>query len=183
MTRAEPSPARTATGVHCTVVTGADIAEHHRIRHAVFVTEQGVFADSDVDAHDARPDVVHVLATLGGQAVGTVRLYPVDDAGLWRGDRLAVLPGRRTAGAGAPLVRFAVATAAARGGTRMVAHVQPPNRRFFEHLGWTAGGVETYAGFPHVAMTIGLRHPGGEVSAGGDISAAPGGAGAAGPAG
>ncbi|MBP2367841.1 MSMEG_0567/Sll0786 family nitrogen starvation N-acetyltransferase [Pseudonocardia parietis] len=156
MTRAEPSRAGTATGVDCRIVTGADVVEHHRVRHAVFVIEQGVFAESDVDAHDAREDVVHVLATIGEHAVGTVRLYPVDAAGLWRGDRLAVLPDYRTAGAGAPLVRLAVATAASRGGVRMVAHVQPPNRRFFEHLGWTAGAVETYAGFPHVAMTIPL---------------------------
>lgn len=177
MTRAEWSRTDQATGVDCTIATGADVAEHHRIRHAVFVTEQGVFAESDVDAHDAREDVVHVLATIGGQAVGTVRLYPVNAAGLWRGDRLAVLPGRRTAGAGAPLVRFAVATAASRGGVRMVAHVQPPNRRFFEHLGWTAGGVETYAGIPHLAMTIPLRGGGGVISGGS------GGAGAAGPAG
>ena len=51
-----------------------------------------------------------------GRAVGTVRLYPLDETGLWQGDRLAVLPGRRSAGAGGPLVRFAVATAARAGG-------------------------------------------------------------------
>lgn len=155
MTRAtEP---RTTGVITCRVVSGPDeLAEHHRIRRSVFVGEQGVFAESDVDAVDARPDVLHVLAAAGDVAVGTVRLYPLDDAGLWRGDRLAVLSGRRSVGAGAPLVRFAVATAGALGGTRMVAHVQVPNRRFFERLGWTTVGDETYAGIPHVAMTIEL---------------------------
>ncbi len=136
---------------------GAEVAEHHRVRRAVFVTEQRIFTDNDVDAHDARDDVLHVVARIGDGIVGTVRLFPLDPAtGLWQGDRLAVLEGWRTAGAGAPLVRFAVAAAAARGGRRMLAHVQPGNRRFFERLGWTAGATEEYAGHPHVLMTIAL---------------------------
>ncbi len=142
----------------CRAVAGpAELAEHHRIRHAVFVGEQAVFAGSDVDAHDARDDVVHVLAWCGSEAVGTVRLYPLVPAtGLWQGDRLAVLRSSRAVGAGGPLVRFAVSTAGRAGGRRMLAHVQLPNRRFFERLGWTAGETEVYAGRPHVAMSIGL---------------------------
>lgn len=155
MTRATERPS--TREITCRAVTGPDeLACHHRIRHAVFVGEQGVFAESDVDAIDARADVLHVLAFAGEQAVGTVRLYPLDDDGLWQGDRLAVLSDRRSAGAGGPLVRFAVATAGRLGGRRMLAHVQVPNRRFFEHLGWTVIGTETYAGLPHVAMTIEL---------------------------
>ncbi|MDF2977455.1 MAG: hypothetical protein K0S40_2183 [Actinomycetospora sp.] len=146
----------------CRVVAdAAEAAEHHRIRHAVFVDEQAVFAASDLDAHDARPDVLHVVAWVDGRAAGVVRLFPLaaaaDGPGDWQGDRLAVLPGFRTARVGAPLVRFAVATAAARGGTRMVAHVQQDNRRFFEHLGWTARASEIYVGRPHVVMDIALR--------------------------
>lgn len=143
----------------CRVVADAVEADaHHRIRRAVFVDEQAVFTGTDLDAHDARPDVLHVVAWLGDRAAGTVRLFPLDGpGGWWQGDRLAVLPAFRTAGVGGPLVRFAVATAAARGGTAMLAHVQPPNRVFFERLGWTAGGTEIYAGRPHVTMDIALR--------------------------
>lgn len=169
MTRATQRP--TGREIACRAVAGPDqLAEHHRIRHAVFVGEQGVFSESDVDAVDARQDVLHVLAFAGNEAVGTVRLYPLDPdgaadpAGLWQGDRLAVLPGRRSAGAGGPLVRFAVATAGRLGGRRMIAHVQLRNRRFFEHLGWTAVGTETYAGLPHVAMTIELGSSGAAAS-------------------
>ncbi|MDT7709184.1 MAG: hypothetical protein QOG20_4791 [Pseudonocardiales bacterium] len=131
-------------------------AAHHAIRQAVFVEEQGVFADSDLDAHDARDDVVHVLALHEGRPAGTVRLYPVGPDE-WLGDRLAVLPEYRSANIGGPLVRFAVATASARGGRVMHAHVQVPNERFFHRLGWaTAGEIETYVGRPHVPMTIAL---------------------------
>ncbi|GAA4775426.1 GNAT family N-acetyltransferase [Actinomycetospora chlora] len=147
-----------ARSVVCAVATGdAELAEHHRVRRAVFVAEQGIFTGDDLDPHDARDDVRHVVARVGETVVGTVRLFPLDPAtGTWQGDRLAVLDRWRTAGAGAPLVRFAVATAAAAGGRRMVAHVQPANQRFFERLGWVAHGAEQYAGHPHVLMTIGL---------------------------
>jgi putative N-acetyltransferase (TIGR04045 family) len=141
------------------VCDAAGLTEHHRIRHAVFVTEQRVFPESDVDAHDARTDVVHVLAMHAGRPAGTVRLYPTGP-GEWLGDRLAVLPEFRAAHIGAPLVRLAVATAGSLGGRLMRAHVQVANERFFHRLGWvTDGPVETYVGQPHVPMSIGLATP------------------------
>ena len=58
---------------------------------------------------------------------------------------------------GALLVRFAVATAGERGGHRMVALIQLPNVRFFEHLGWHADGPpEPYHGVMHQPMAIPL---------------------------
>ena len=133
-------------------------AMHHRIRHAVFVEEQAIFADSDLDEHDARDDVVRVLALADGQAVGAVRLYPLEEqSGLWKGDRLAVLAACRTCGAGAPLVRFAVAYARVHGGQRMIAHIQVANVRFFERLGWSAyRDAENYLGLTHQPMDIAL---------------------------
>jgi putative N-acetyltransferase (TIGR04045 family) len=131
---------------------------HHGIRQRVFVEEQGVFAESDLDSYDARDDVIHAIAIYNGIAAGTVRLFPIDrDTGLWQGDRLAVLPQFRVHGLGGPLVRFAVAVAAAAGGRQMLAHVQLANVRYFERLGWRrSGAVETYVGQPHQPMTIAL---------------------------
>jgi putative N-acetyltransferase (TIGR04045 family) len=144
-----------ATIAVATTIT--DLAEHHRIRHAVFVLEQGIFTGSDVDVHDDL-DALRVLAWYDGVPAGTVRLYPLDGRpGVWQGDRLAVLPQFRAHHVGAPLVRYAVATAGALGGSVMVAHIQPPNVRFFERLGWTRDGEsETYCGRPHVPMCITL---------------------------
>ena len=139
-------------------ITGEDVAVHHLIRHAVFVVEQEIFAGSDVDEHDG-VDGLRVLARFDGVPAGTVRLYPLGDGGLWQGDRLAVLPEYRAHNIGGPLVRFAVATAGALGGAVMVAHIQPPNVRFFERLGWTRDGdVEIYCGRPHQPMRIALTH-------------------------
>jgi putative N-acetyltransferase (TIGR04045 family) len=133
-------------------------AMHYQIRHAVFVDEQAIFTGSDIDERDARDDVVRVLALDRGRPVGAVRLYPVDeDSGLWQGDRLAVLADCRSVGAGAPLVRFAVAYARAHHGRRTIAHIQLANVRFFERLGWSADrGVEEYLGQMHQPMSIAL---------------------------
>jgi GNAT superfamily N-acetyltransferase len=92
-----------------------------------------------------------------------VRLYPLDGDGLWKGDRLAVLPSTRSLQLGAMLVRFAVRTAGERGGRLMVAQVQVPNVRFFERLGWSRDGDPApMLGVDHQAMTIelgrGLNH-------------------------
>lgn len=151
--------ASTAATIACGPVRSpADAAEHHRIRRAVFVEEQGIFAGTDVDEHDADERTHRVLGRVDDAPAGTVRLYPLDpEAATWQGDRLAVLPGFRAHGLGAPLVRYAVATAAALGGRVMLAHTQVANVRFFEYLGWRADGdIELYYGHPHVLMRIPL---------------------------
>jgi putative N-acetyltransferase (TIGR04045 family) len=148
------------------VATPDELAAHFRIRHQVFVVEQGLFRGAgagdggwDRDLHDDDPATVHVVGLVDEVACGTVRLYPVPEVpGRWKGDRLAVLDGHRHHGLGAPLVRFAVATAGARGGREMEAYIQPANVTFFERLGWRpVGGLVTYAGIPHQRMLIDLR--------------------------
>ena len=121
----------------------------------MFVEEQAIFPGSDSDEHDA--EALHVLGLVGGVAVGAVRLYRLDEEGLWKGDRLAVLRPFRKHGVGAPLVRFAVRTAAEAGGHTMVAFVQPRNVAFFDRLGWhRVGGIVDYVGKPHQKMAIAL---------------------------
>lgn len=153
-----------APSVGCRLVSGAlDTAAHHAIRHEVFVREQGVFARSDRDAHDTAESTHRVLGLCTGRPAGAVRLFPLDPAdprGDWRGDRLAVLPEFRSRRIGGPLTHFAVATAAALGGRRMIAHVQIANRVFFRRMGWTElGAPELYHGLPHVLMDIDLTRP------------------------
>jgi len=153
---AAPTPAHGRHALECRAVSGPEeLATHHVLRRQVFVDEQGLFQD-DRDAHDDDPATVHVLGFIDGMPAGTVRLYPIDRA-LWKGDRLAVQPAARRAGLGAPLVRYAVSTAACLGGRRMDAHVQLDNVSFFRRLGWTiVGDPALYVGRPHQAMTIAL---------------------------
>jgi putative N-acetyltransferase (TIGR04045 family) len=145
------------------VVTGAERCAHFRIRHQVFVIEQGLFGGShgragdDTDAHDKDPATIHVIGRADETICGTVRLYPLEAPGRWKGDRLAVLAGYRHLGLGAPLVRFAVRSAAMLGGQEMEAFIQPANVAFFRWLGWrSVGGLVDYAGISHQRMLIDL---------------------------
>lgn len=157
--RSPLSSAPDTVGFACRPAEGpVELATHHDIRRTVFVTEQGLFARDDRDSHDLDAATIHVLGLDDGVSAGTVRLYPLGDA-LWKGDRLAVLPEhRRSGGLGAALVRYAVATAGALGGTRMEAQVQVANVRFFQALGWvTLGAPADYLGLVHQKMSIALR--------------------------
>jgi putative N-acetyltransferase (TIGR04045 family) len=150
-----------AAAATCRVAAGAAERELHlRIRLEVFVREQRLFDTSDRDAHDDDPRTLHVLGLWGRVAAGTVRLYPLEEPGIWKGDRLAVLEPFRKHGLGGPLVRFAVRTAGGLGGSEMVAQIQLPNVAFFERLGWRRlGEPADYCGRQHQQMAIGLSDP------------------------
>ena len=144
-------------------VTEAERCAHFRIRHQVFVVEQGLFGGSgagdDTDDRDHDPATIHVIGRADETSCGTVRLYPLGPGagGRWKGDRLAVLASYRHLGLGAPLVRFAVGSAARLGGREMEAFIQPANVAFFRWLGWRrVGDLVDYAGIPHQRMLIDL---------------------------
>jgi putative N-acetyltransferase (TIGR04045 family) len=142
------SPARVASPR--LAASAAELEAHFAVRRAVFVSQQKLFED-DRDAYDEL--ALHAIAVADGAVIGAVRLYPLSGS-VWKGDRLAVLPGHR---AGADLVNFAVRTAAERGGARMVAQVQVANVRFFERLGWACDGEPAiYRGVMHQPMAIAL---------------------------
>lgn len=165
------SSAPEAPSLRCRPVRGAaELAAHHAIRRAVFVTEQALFTD-DRDDRDDDPATVHLLGFVAGRPAGAVRLYPLDRDPLdrdplgrdplgrdtWKGDRLAVLPAQRRSGIGGPLVSLAVSSAGQRGGSHMVASVQAVNTAFFVSLGWApVGGPFDLLGLPHQQMTIPL---------------------------
>jgi putative N-acetyltransferase (TIGR04045 family) len=131
-------------------------AAHFAVRRAVFVEEQAMFDGDDRDERDLDVATLHAIGRAGGRPAGAVRLYPIG-GDEWKGDRLAVLREARHGSLGARLVRFAVATAGARRGARMVAMIQLPNVAFFETLGWrTDGDVVAFHGRPHQPMAIGL---------------------------
>jgi putative N-acetyltransferase (TIGR04045 family) len=152
------SSSAVASQLTCRLVeSDEELAAHHAVRHQIFVVDQRLFEGNDRDERDLAPDTLHAVGIDHDVAVvGAVRLYPLV-GGYWQGDRLAVLPEARVRHLGALLVRFAVATAGERGGHTMVARIQLPNVRFFEHLGWHADGPPgPYHGVIHQPMVIPL---------------------------
>lgn len=137
-----------------------EIVAAARIRHEVFVVEQGLFDGTDHDPHDDHPQTLHLVAVVAGDVVGTVRIYPLDDDGTWLGDRLAVAEPYRVLHLGVGLVGLAVETAGRLGGAVMHAHIQLPNVEYFTRLGWRSSGpTEEYCGTAHQPMSIDLRPP------------------------
>lgn len=158
----DPAAATEAVAEHASLTcrlaeNSSEIELHRKIRQVVFVDEQRLFVDSDLDRFDEDPETLYALGHCGPVVGGVVRLYPLE-GGLWKGDRLAVLPAFRKLMLGAALVNFAVRTAGERGGHTMVAFVQVQNVRFFESLGWHKDGEPfAYHGQPHQQMLIGLQ--------------------------
>lgn len=117
------------------------------VRHAVFVEEQKVPAEIELDGFD--PVSVHALAfDREGRVLGTGRLLPDGHIG-----RMAVLPGWRGRGVGRALLEAAIRAAQARGHTRLQLSAQTHAAGFYARAGFVAAGTEyEEAGIPHVAM-------------------------------
>lgn len=119
------------------------------VRHEVFVLEQGVPADLEVDAFDASCD--HFVLYDGAAAVGAVRLV-IEPAGFAGADpasgpvghlgRLAVRRDARKSGRGGALVAAVEAHARVLGLNEMALAAQVPAIAFYQKLGYLAYGAE-----------------------------------------
>lgn len=135
-----------------------DLARCVQIRTRVFVGEQGVPAERELDGTEAGARAY--LAWSGGRPVGTVRWRPLDGGAAAKIERLAVLREARGTGLGAALMRYALAEARAAGARRATLGGQDAARAFYEALGFAAVG-EGYldgGGIPHHTMVRDLRN-------------------------
>ncbi len=117
------------------------------VRHAVFVDEQKVPAEIELDALD--PLSLHALAFDGaGRVLGTGRLLPDGHIG-----RMAVLRQARGNGVGSALLAALMQAARARGDREVALSAQTHAIAFYERFGFVAEGEEyDDAGIPHRLM-------------------------------
>lgn len=117
------------------------------IRHAVFVQEQQVPAELELDDRD--PYCVHAVAyDEQGVAVGTGRLLPDGHIG-----RMAVHADWRGLGVGSMLLHALVDEARLRNYLEVVLSAQRHAQDFYARHGFVAeGGVYMDAGIEHVTM-------------------------------
>lgn len=122
-------------------------AEAQRIRETVFVSEQGVPAEIELDDWDERCE--HAIAyDAGGRAVGTGRLLPDGHIG-----RMAVLREARGQGVGGRVLEALIERARERGVRRVALNAQTHAAPFYARFGFVvAGEAFMEAGIPHVAM-------------------------------
>lgn len=118
-----------------------------RVRFAVFVNEQHVPPDIELDEWDERSD--HALVTDdAGSPIATGRLLPDGHIG-----RMAVLQAWRGRGVGAAVLKALLARASERGARRALLNAQTQARGFYARFGFRQVGSEFMeAGIPHVAM-------------------------------
>jgi predicted GNAT family N-acyltransferase len=124
------------------------------IRFAVFVEEQKVPAELEIDDQDAR--CVHALARdAEGRALGTGRLLPDGHIG-----RMAVLQDARKLGVGSALLAALMDEARRRGHAQAVLSAQTHAIPFYRRHGYAVvGGEYMDCGIPHVDMACDLATP------------------------
>ncbi|MBN6740404.1 GNAT family N-acetyltransferase [Acidithiobacillus sp. MC6.1] len=122
------------------------------LRVAVFVREQGVPEDMEMDDRDSF--CIHFLAQEGSSFVATARLDP----GL-RGKvgRLAVLASHRHSGVGTRVMDMVHRTARNQGLSEVWCHAQCSAEVFYQKLGYRAVGEPfEEAGIAHITMRCDL---------------------------
>ncbi|MGJ4964959.1 GNAT family N-acetyltransferase [Bradyrhizobium sp. HKCCYLRH3061] len=125
------------------------MSEVYALRRRVFVVEQGVPEELEVDDDDRR--AIHLAALSDGLVIGTLRILLHDRAA--KIGRMAVSASSRKRGVGRELMEFAAATASRRGADEIVLGAQVTARGFYERLGYSAeGSAFDDAGIPHVMM-------------------------------
>jgi predicted GNAT family N-acyltransferase len=128
-----------------------EVQKAFAVRMRVFVTEQRVPAEIELDRDDRR--AIHLLACVCGRAVGTARV--VMRRGQAKIGRMAVVKSYRRRGIGKKLLNRAVATAMKIGARTIYLHAQVAVLGFYESFGFRAvGPVFDEAGIPHRKMFL-----------------------------
>lgn len=117
------------------------------VRFAVFVEEQGVPPEIEIDEFD--PVSLHALAMdADGRVLGTGRLLPDGHIG-----RMAVARPARGAGVGGAILAALTDAARARGDREVVLNAQTHAMPFYSRFGFVPEGEEfDDAGIPHRSM-------------------------------
>ena len=126
--------------------------EAYRIRELVFIKEQGVPKELEIDEHD--PSAIHVLAQYDGQCIGTARLVSLGNNKAQIG-RMAVLADYRGRSVGKTIMDQLLLMAKSKGIDAFILHAQLSAIPFYEKLGFIAQGpIYDEAGIPHRNMML-----------------------------
>lgn len=121
------------------------------IREAVFVEEQRVPRELEMDADDAA--ATHFLLSEGGRHLACGRLLPDGKIG-----RMAVLRAHRSRGLGRQLLDCIIRHARRQGMARLYLHAQQDAIGFYQRAGFARYGKPfEEAGIPHAAMQLQIK--------------------------
>jgi predicted GNAT family N-acyltransferase len=131
-------------------ITKEQLEDAYKVRRAVFVHEQQVPEEEEIDQFE--DESVHVvLYDDNEQPVGAARIRMIDNIG--KLERICVLSSSRKKGAGMLLVNKLEEIAASQGIKKFKLNSQTHAISFYERLGYkTVSDVFMDAGTPHVTM-------------------------------
>ena len=126
----------------------------YAIRHAVFVEEQGIPAELEMDDYD--PIAQHVLAFIDDQCVATARIYlDEQDPSKAKIGRMAVLKDFRGQGIGTALLGEAICAGMMQGASVFELHAQQSAASFYAKLQFKPdGAIFDEVGIPHQRMRL-----------------------------
>jgi predicted GNAT family N-acyltransferase len=136
------------------VTTGEDLVAALSVRKRVFIDEQGVSPELEIDEYDVLAgETQHVVAVIDQQVVGAGRLRPVEPD-VAKLERIAVLAAYRGRGIGVALTQHLETLAQQLGFTQLTMNAQQSAFGFYQKLGYVAEGERFLeAGIMHQRMT------------------------------
>lgn len=139
------------------ITTNEQLEQAFAIRRDVFVKEQGVPLEAELDAFDTIGEgTTHVLVLDGDTAIGTGRFRLKGDVG--KVERVCVQQQARGTGAGIVIMETIEQLARDKGFTKLKLHGQTHAERFYHKLGYmTTSEPFLEENIPHVEMTKELR--------------------------
>jgi predicted GNAT family N-acyltransferase len=123
------------------------------IRNQVFVGEQNVPAEMELDDYDGDSNTVHFLVLDAGRPVGTARVLLKDNGRTAKIGRVAIAAASRGSGLGARLMMDIEAAPEMAGVHTFKLDAQTHALAFYQRLGYVASGEEFMdAGIAHFHM-------------------------------
>lgn len=130
----------------------AAFPDAYDVRHDVFIEEQDVDEEIEMDGRDDEATHFVVYDTADDRPVGTARLRYEDD-GSGKAERVAVLREYRGRGVGRLVMEHVESEARENGCPNVHLNAQTAVEGFYERLGYETVGEEfVEAGIPHVEM-------------------------------
>ena len=132
------------------VESGKELTEASKIRKEVFVEEQGISGDIELDNHDS--EALHIVVKDGKRVIGTARvLFPAP--GVAKIERMAILRPFRRKGIGSRIITFLNTELKNRQIRKVVLHAQYPVVAFYKSCGFEEAGLPFWeAGIKHIKM-------------------------------
>jgi len=133
------------------VNTTKELKDVQEVRRQVFIEEQGINREADIDGLDQTSD--HIIVYDNNTPVGTARIRYKNRVQA-KLERIAVLKSYRGQGIGKRITEASLKLAKMKGASEVTLDAQQSAARFYKKLGFRQEGEPfEEVGIPHIAMT------------------------------